>query len=112
MSPPFKDIKKPFLRWKLLPGSVLLQNLPGKTTTPTQERKLPVKQQIIVKSTTKITQKTSLSITLPLVLPLPLALLNNEEPMTKNVGTQTNHTLFALLEHDYSLIILIIVKTK
>ena len=101
-----KDIKKPFLRWKLLPGSVLLQNLPGKTTTPTQERKLPVKQQIIVKSTTKITQKTSLSITLPLVL------LNNEEPMTKNVGTQTNHTLFALLEHDYSLIILIIVKTK
>ena len=32
--------------------------------------------------------------------------------MTKNVGTQTNHTLFALLEHDYSLIILIIVKTK
>ena len=106
MSPPFKDIKKPFLRWKLLPGSVLLQNLPGKTTTPTQERKLPVKQQIIVKSTTKITQKTSLSITLPLVL------LNNEEPMTKNVGTQTNHTLFALLEHGYSLIILIIVKTK
>ena len=102
-----KDIKNPFLRWKLLPGSVLLQNLPGKTTTPTQERKLPVKQQIIVKSTTKITQKTSLSITLPLVLPL----LNNEEPMTKNVGTQTNHTLFALLEHDYSLIILIIVKT-
>ena len=101
-----KDIKKPFLRWKLLPGSVLLQNLPGKTTTPTQERKLPVKQQIIVKSTTKITQKTSLSITLPLVL------LNNEEPMTKNVGTQTNHTLFALLEHGYSLIILIIVKTK
>ena len=102
-----KDIKNPFLRWKLLPGSVLLQNLPGKTTTPTQERKLPVKQQIIVKSTTKITQKTSLSITLPLVLPL----LNNEEPMTKNVGTQTNHTLFALLEHDHSLIILIIVKT-
>ena len=87
--------------------SVLLQNLPGKTTIPKQERKLPVKQQIIVKSTTKITQKTSLSITLPLVLPL----LNNEEPMTKNVGTQTDHTLFALLEYDYSLIILIIVKT-
>ena len=61
--------------------------------TPKQERKLSVRQQITVKSTPKKTQKTSLSITL----------LNYEEPMTKDVGTQTNNTLFELLDHDYSL---------
>ena len=76
-----------------------LQNLPGKTTTPKQERKLLVKRQITVKSPPKRTEKTSLSITLPLVLPL----LNYEEPMTKNVGTQVDNTLSQLLEHDYSL---------
>ena len=58
------DIKKPFLRWKLLPGSAFSQNLPGKTTAPKQERKLLVKRQITVKSTHKRTEKTSLSITL------------------------------------------------
>ena len=94
-----KDIKKSFLRWKLLPASFPSQNLPGKTTTPKQERKLLVRQQITVKSTSKRTQKTSLSITSPLALPL----LNYEEPMTKDVGTQTNNTLFELLDHDYSL---------
>ena len=94
-----KDIKKSFLRGKLPPGSFSSQNLPGKTTTPKQERKLPVRQQITVKSTPKRTQKTSLSITSPLALPL----LNYEEPMTKDVGTQTNKTLFELLDHDYSL---------
>ena len=94
-----KDIKKSFLIWKFLPGSFPSQNLPDKTTTPKQERKLPVRQQITVKSTPKRTQKTSLSITSPLALPL----LNYEEPMTKDVGTQTNNTLFELLNHDYSL---------
>ena len=64
-----KDIKKSFLRWKLLPGSFPSQNLPGKTTAPTKEQNLPVRQQITVKSTPKRTQKTSLSITLPLALP-------------------------------------------
>ena len=62
-------IKKSFLRWNLLPGSFLSQNLSGKTTTPKQERKLPVRQEITVKSTPKKTQKTSLSITSPLALP-------------------------------------------
>ena len=94
-----KDIKESFLRWKLLPGSFPSQNVPGKTTTPKQERKLPVRQQITVKSTPKRNEKTSLSITLPLALPL----LNYEEPMTKDVGTQTNNTLFQMLDHDYSL---------
>ena len=87
------------MRWKLVPGSVPSQNLPDKTTTPKQERKLPVKRQIIVKSTPKRTQKTSLSITSSLVSPF----LNYEEPMTKNVGTQTDNTIFELLDHDYSL---------
>ena len=94
-----KDIKKSFSRWKLLPGSFPSLNLPGKTIKPKQERKLPVREQITVKSTPKRTQKTSLPITLPLSLPL----LNYEEPMTKDVGTQTNNTLFELLDHDYSL---------
>ena len=94
-----KDIKKSFLRWKLLPGSFPSQNLPGKTTTPRQERKLPVRQQITVQSTPKRTQKTSLSVTSSLALPL----LNYEEPMTKDLGTQTNNTLFELLDHDCSL---------
>ena len=87
------------MRWKLVPGSVPSQNLPDKTTTPKQERKLPVKRQIIVKSTPKRTQKTSLSITSSLISPF----LNYEEPMTKNVGTQTDNTIFELLDHDYSL---------
>ena len=60
-----------------------LQNLPGKTTTPKQERKLLVKRQITVKSPPKRTEKTSLSITLPLVLPL----LNYEEPKNHKTGT-------------------------
>ena len=94
-----KDIKKPFLRWKLLLGSFPSQNLPGKITTPKQELKLPVRQQITVKSIPKRTLKTSLSITSPLALPL----LNYEEPITKDVGTQTNSTLFELLNYDYSL---------
>ena len=83
----------------MLPGSFPSQNVSGKSTTPKQEQKLPVRQQITVKSTPKRTQKTSLSITSPLALPL----LNYEEPMTKDVGTQTNNTLFELLDHDYSL---------
>ena len=29
--------------------------------------------------------------------------VNYEEPMTKDVGTQTDNTLFELLDHDYSL---------
>ena len=58
-----------------------------------------MRQQITVKSTPKRTQKTSLSITLPLALPL----LNYEEPITKDVGTQTNNTFFELLDHEYSL---------
>ena len=48
-----KDIKKSFLKWKLLPDYFPSQNLPGKTTTPKQERKLPVRRQITVKSTPK-----------------------------------------------------------
>ena len=32
-----KIIKKSFLKLKLLPGSVLSQNVPGKTTIPKQE---------------------------------------------------------------------------
>ena len=87
------------MRWKLLPGSFPSQNLQGKTTTPKQERKLPVRQQIAVKSTPKRTQKTSLSITSLLALPL----LNYEEPWTKDVGTQTENTLSEMLDHDYSL---------
>ena len=58
-----------------------------------------MRQQNTVKSTPKRTQKTSLSITLPLALPL----LNYEEPITKDVGTQTNSTFFELLDHEYSL---------
>ena len=58
-----------------------------------------MRQQITVKSTPKRTQKTSLSITLPLALPL----LNYEEPIIKDVGTQTNNTFFELLDHEYSL---------
>ena len=50
------DIKKSFLRWMLLPGSISSQKLPG---PPKQERKLPVKQQITIKSTTKRTHKNS-----------------------------------------------------
>ena len=37
--------------------------LPGMITTPKQEKQLPVKRQITVKSTLKRTQKTLLSIT-------------------------------------------------
>ena len=70
-----------------------------KITTPNQERKLPVRQQITVKSTPKRTQKTSLSITLLLALHL----LNYEEPMTKDVGIQTDNTFFEFLHDDYSI---------
>ena len=57
------DIKKSFFRWKLLPGSVFSQKLPGKSATPKQERKLLAKRQITVKSTHKRSQKISLLIT-------------------------------------------------
>ena len=83
------------MRWKLLQGSVPSQNLPGKTTTT----KLRAKRQITVKLTPKRTQKTSLSITSPLAL----TLLNYEEPMSKDIETQTDNTLCELLDHDYSL---------
>ena len=92
-------LKSQFLRWKLLPGPLPSQNLPGKITTPKQERKLPIKRSITVKSTPKTTQKTWLPINSPLVLPL----LNYEEPMTKDVETQTDNTRFELLDHDFSL---------
>ena len=95
----WKKILKSHLRWKLLPGSSLLENLLGKTTTPKKERKLPIRQQITVKSTPQRTQKTSLSITSPVALPL----LNYEEPITKEVGTQTSNTLFELFDHDFTL---------
>ena len=52
-----------------------------------------------MKSTIKRTQKTSLSITSPLALPL----LNYEELMTKDVGTQTDSALSELLDHDSSI---------
>ena len=51
--------------------------------------KIPVRKQITVISIPKRTQKTSLSITSPPAL----LLVNYEEPMTKDVGTQTNNTL-------------------
>ena len=82
----------------LLPGFVPLQNLPGKTTTPNQERKLPIKQQITIKSIPERTQKTSVSITPPLALPLP----DYDEPMLKDVGIQNDSARFELLDHDYS----------
>ena len=45
------SIKKSFLRWNfLVPGFAPSQNLPDKTITATQERKLSVKRKIIVKS--------------------------------------------------------------
>ena len=81
------DIEKSILRWKLLPGSVPSQNLSAKTTTPKQKRKLPVKPQISVKSTTKRTQKTSLSITSALASPL----FKYEEPITKDAETQADN---------------------
>ena len=94
-------LKKSSLRWKLLPGSVHSQ--PSKTTKLKQKRKLPPKWQITVKSTPRRAHKTSLSITTPLVLPFfttPLVLLNYEEPMTKNVGIQTDHD-YSLYYSDY-----------
>ena len=93
------DIKKLYLRWKWLAGSVPSQNVPCKTTTLKQERKVPVKQQITVKPIPIRTHKTSRSVTSPLALPL----LNYEEPIKKDVGTQTNNTLFELFDYDYSL---------
>ena len=54
-----------------------------------KKMKLPVRKQITVISIPKRTQKTSLSITSPPAL----LLVNYEEPMTKDVGTQTNNTL-------------------
>ena len=69
MSPPFSVLchhhftEKVILRWKLLTGCFPAQNIPGKSTTPKQEPKLPVSQEITVKSTPKRNEKTSLSIT-------------------------------------------------
>ena len=88
-----KHIKKAFLRWKLLPGCSLTELTRKNQYTKT--RKLPLKQQITVKSTARRTQTNSLSITLPLALPL----INYEEPVTKDVGTQNDNTLFELLDH-------------
>ena len=88
-------IKKSFLRLKLLPGSFSSQTLPGKITTPKQ------KELIAVKSTPKRTQKTSLFNYFAFIFTLPL--LNNEEPLAEDVVTQTDNTLFELLDHDYSL---------
>ena len=91
------DIKKSFLRWKLLPGSVPSQAIPCKTTTPKQERKLPVKGQITVTSTPKKLRRPLYQ----LLQSSALLLLNYEEPITKDIGT--NSSLFELLDHDYSL---------
>ena len=65
------------------------QNLPGKTNTLKQERKLPVKRQISVKLISKRTQNTSQSITSRLALPL----YNYEEPMKKAVATETDNSV-------------------
>ena len=81
-------IKKSFLRRKLLPGSVPSQNVLGRTASPKQERKLPVKLHIAVKST----QKTLLSI----ISPLPLRFPNYEELMAKNLETQTSNNFFCI----------------
>ena len=60
------NIKKSFLRWNfLIPGFAPSQNLPNKTITAKQERKLSVKRKIIVKSRHKETQKASLNINKP-----------------------------------------------
>ena len=88
-----KHIKKALLRWKLLPGCSLTELTRKNQYTKT--RKLPLKKQITVKSTARRTQTNSLSITLPLALPL----INYEEPVTKDVGTQNDNTLFELLDH-------------
>ena len=94
------DIKKSSLRWKLLSGSVPSQNLPDKTLH--QNISIPGKW------TPERTQKTSLSVISPLALPLP----NYEEPMTNDITTQTDNTLFKLLDHDYSLYFIILVTVK
>ena len=96
------DIKKSFLRWKPLPGSV-----PSEITTPKETRKLPVKLQVTIKSTPKKTQKTSPLITSPVAL----FLINYGEPMTKDVGTQTGNTLLNYWTIIIHFIILIAVKT-
>ena len=85
-------MKKSSLRGKLLPGSVPSQNLPGKTNTPKQGIKLPVKWKSTVKSAPKRTQKTSVSITLPLALPLS----NGEEPVAKDVGSQIDNKTMSI----------------
>ena len=77
----------------MLPGCSLTELTRKNQYTKT--RKLPLKQQITVKSTARRTQTNSLSITLPLALPL----INYEEPVTKDVGTQNDNTLFELLDH-------------
>ena len=86
---------KSHLRWKLLPGSAPLKNLPFQTFTPKQERKATSKMKNYWQ-----TSRTSLSIISPLALPLP----NYEETITNNVGTETYFTTFELVYHDYSLL--------
>ena len=83
---------------------------PDKTTTPKQERKLSVRQEIRVKITPKRTRKTSLSITLKL-FPLALPLLNYEEPMTKDVAHKPITLFLNCWTMTIHFIILIIVKT-
>ena len=93
-------IKKSSLRRNLLPGSVPSQNGSVRTASPKQERKLPVKLHIAVKST----QKSLLSIISPLPLPLP----NCEELITKDLEIQTSNTLFVLLNDGCSHFIILI----
>ena len=91
-------IKKSSLRRNLLPGSVPSQNGSVRTASPKQERKLPVKLHIAVKST----QKSLLSIISPLPLP------NYEELITKDLEVQTSNTFFVLLNDGCSHFIILI----
>ena len=86
------------MRRNLLPGSVPSQNGSVRTASPKQERKLPVKLHIAVKST----QKSLLSIISPLPLP------NYEELITKDLEVQTSNTLFVLLNDGCSHFIILI----
>ena len=86
------------MRRNLLPGSVPSQNGSVRTASPKQERKLPVKLHIAVKST----QKSLLSIIWPLPLP------NYEELITKDLEVQTSNTLFVLLNDGCSHFIILI----
>ena len=86
------------MRRNLLPGSVPSQNGSVRTASPKQERKLPVKLHIAVKST----QKSLLSIISPLPLP------NYEELITKDLEVQTSNTFFVLLNDGCSHFIILI----